>query len=531
MKRKKRIFIICIYALAVILLPFKIFRERTGFDQINTDVNTLLETINTGYPIVKTEMYSDMGLVLTNWGAIKVTSSGTRWIWNSDEMSYPQAVRREGDDIYILDSDSKVFKINFSEKIASHSELSVNEDSYISQGIVDRDGYSWILKSDKGSEKPSLMRINLKDIKDVKTAELSGSIYRMNAIGGDSKGNVWYFDKSAKDYSLVRATYDSASGKIITKTIKLTDKLPEYGIRFIIDKEDNIWQFDEESRIAKKFSVSGDNLSYVEQLRLDEYGEPILDSNGDLWIKVIRRAHKSVEFRKLKDGEFQTLYILPLTYEGYSIADENNLLQSYRNLNVNSSGVNFSHAYIVVNSTNQKAFRQFAKDRMTNELRQAKTMLDAAKSTLVVIDYNDAYKVISQLREKERLTLLPELMAIQTKVFTPDVVKVQNVIKGLKNDRNLKNYYDTVALINSEVNLTRNKEYLLAELDVWENKEIFTPEVIEATDAISRAWKIKSEDNILAAEAAAARVNNKENQKWLMDQIDEIKQSMKKAQQ
>lgn len=527
MKNKKRIFIICIYALAVILLPFKLLREKSGYDQINTDVNTLMETISAGYPIVKTEMYPDMGIVLTNRGAIKITSSGNRWIWSSDEIAYPQAVRRDGEDIYVADSNNKLFRINFNERIAGYTELGINRDSYITQGITDKDGYTWFLESDKGREKPFLMRMNFKDLNYRESIELNGNIYMMTAVGKDSKGNVWYFDKS--DKNLVMAYYDSTTEKILTKTFKLRGNLPQYGVKFVIDKDDNIWQFDEQNKVAKRLNVSYDSLIAADEINLDEYGEPTLDTNGELWIKVIRGTQqKTVEFRKLKNGEFQTIYILPLSYENYSIADENNMLQSYRNFNLKGTNIFFSHSYIVVNSTNQKAFKQFAKDRITNELKQAMTLLGAAKSSLAVVDYDNADKAISELREKERMSLLPDLKRIESDVFTPDVIKVQGIIKGLGKDKNLKKYYDTVAIINNEVNLKKNKEYLLAQLDLWENKEIFTPEVIEATDAISKAWKVKSEYNILEAEAAAAKVKNKENQKWLMDQVDEIKASLKK---
>lgn len=525
-KSKKRTLIMFIYALTFILLPFKIYREVTGIDQRNADVNTLLETVSVGYPVLKTEMYKDMGLILTSRGAVKVTPEGTRWIWNSKEMGYPLIVKRENEDIYVVDSKNKLFTINFKNATASDSELDIEEDSYITQGLVDKDGYGWFLRSDEKSTE--LIRMDLKDQSNKKTAELPVSIYSMKSIGSDSVGNVWYLNQSGKNYELVRANYDSASGKIMTKAFPLASKV-RYGVKFVIDRYDHIWQFEEDTQGAKKYYALGDNISMLSTYTFNETGEPMIDMNGDVWLKTVKPNKKITEFKKLKYNEFEIVYILPSSYQPYSIGDENNLLQTYRTFGLKGTNLDFGYSYIAVNSANERALKQFAQDRIVTDIQMAKESIKSAQKTLAYIDYKSAYDIAQDLPAKERSAIVDELKAIEKDVLTEDIKIVQDAIKAVENQKNLKNYYDIMALIADKVKLPRNAEYLMAELDFWEDGEIFTEEVIEATDAISTAWKNKDDQSIAAAEIAVNRVESKENKKWLMDQIEEIRDSLKKS--
>lgn len=528
MKRKKRALIVFIYALTLILLPFKILREASGQDQLNADVNTLMETVNVGYPILGTEMYKDMGLILTSRGAVKVTAAGTRWVWNAKEMGYPQVVKRENDEIYVLDSKNKLFKISFKDATTSDLNLDIKEDTYIAEGILDSKGFAWFLSNEKGNSKTNLVRMDLKEQKNRTTMELPVSIYGMKSIGADSEGNVWYLNESGKNYELLRATYEVSSGKIITKSFPLTTAV-RYGVKFVIDKYDQIWQFSEDTQSAVKYYVLGDNLSLLKELKLNETGEPSVDANGDVWLKTIKPGKKMAEYKKLKYDQFELMYLLPASYNPYSIGDENNLLQSYRNFGLPGTNTDFKYGYLAVNGANQRALRQFAMDRTVTQLQEAKTLVKSAKSTLAYIDYKDAYTAVTELPVNEQGSMLSELEVIKNDVFTPDIKKVQDAIKAAEKQKNLDNYYRIMALINSEVKLQKNREYLMAELDLWEAGEIFTPEVIDATDAISTAWKKKDEASISAAEIAVSKVTGKENQKWLMDQIEEIRDSIKKG--
>jgi hypothetical protein len=530
LKNKKKKFIVFIYALVLILAPFKLLRESSGQDQRNADVNTLMETVNIGYPILKAEMYKDMGIILTNRGVAKITSGGSRWIWHSSEMGYPQIVKRENEDIYVVDSKNKLFKINFSDRVTTDSELDIEEDSYITQGMLDKDGYAWFLSSSKGKKNPKLVRMDLKDQKSKKSVELPVSIYMMKAIGSDSTGKVWFVNESGKEYELLCASYDSSGEKLQTKSFKLDKSEVRFGVKFVIDKYDYIWQFQEDNMLARKLYVFGDNIVTANEVKLNEAGEPSLDANGDIWLKVVKPSKKVVEFKLLRYDEFELVYILPKSYESYSIADETNLLQTYRNFGLAGTSTDFKYGYLAINATNQKALKQFAIDRVVTETQEAKGLVKLAKTSLAYIDYKNAYTAVTELPVKEQKFMLSELEAIQKDVFTEDIKKVQDAIKAIEKEKNIDNYYDIMAMISSEVKLQKNKEYLMAELDLWEDGYIFTTEVIEATDAISKAWKLKDEKSIAEAEIAVSRVKGKENQKWLMDQIDEIRDSIKKSQ-
>jgi hypothetical protein len=196
---------------------------------------------------------------------------------------------------------------------------------------------------------------------------------------------------------------------------------------------------------------------------------------------------------------------------------------------------NVSVTFPEVNKTNSFTFEELM-NLVTNveegqvdevTLAEAKKLVQNAKLSLVFADYNEAYGAILALPAEEQHKLLAELSTISKDVYTSDIIKVLTSMETLSKEKDINNYYELKSLIDSEVKIEKNKQYLLGELVAWGDQIVFTEDVVASTEAIIKAWEIKDTESIKFAEACIAKVKNSGSNKWLTEQLNQLKVSIK----
>jgi hypothetical protein len=150
-----------------------------------------------------------------------------------------------------------------------------------------------------------------------------------------------------------------------------------------------------------------------------------------------------------------------------------------------------------------------------------------AKQTKVFSDYNNAYADIVKLSPDKQAALLDELAPLWKDVYTEDIASVLDEMKDFAGNKDIKRYNALLNKINAEVKRDENKGYLLGELTSWGQKGVYTPEVVKAIDAINAAWSKKDAASIEAATTAVDAVTNTVTHEWLVEQLDELKATIK----
>jgi hypothetical protein len=150
-----------------------------------------------------------------------------------------------------------------------------------------------------------------------------------------------------------------------------------------------------------------------------------------------------------------------------------------------------------------------------------------AKQTKVFSDYNNAYAYIVKLSPDKQAALLDDLSPLWKDVYTEDIASVLGEMKDFAGNKDIKRYNALLNKINAEVKRDENKGYLLGELTSWGQKGVYTPDVVKAIDAIKAAWTKKDAASIEAATTAINEVTNTVTREWLVEQLDELKATIK----
>jgi hypothetical protein len=195
---------------------------------------------------------------------------------------------------------------------------------------------------------------------------------------------------------------------------------------------------------------------------------------------------------------------------------------------------NVSVTFPEVNKTNSFTYEELM-NLVTNveegqvdevTLNEAKKLVQEAKSSLVFADYNEAYGAVLALPAEEQYKLLAELSTISKDVYTSDIIKVLTSMETFSKEKDINNYYQLKSLIDSEVKIEKNKQYLLGELVAWGDQIVFTEDVVASTEAIIKAWETKDTESIKFAEACIGKVKNSGSNKWLTEQLNQLKASI-----
>lgn len=516
-RNKKFISIVLVYLLVMTILPVDFLAVK-----VSAAPKTVESQTASKYEILKTAMYKDFGLLVTRYGLMRVDSQKQDWIGfnNNDGINYPIAISRQGNMVYVVDISDKIISVNIENGQAKFSYLAMDDESYHENETVDRQGNAWFKLTKYGDvKKYYLMRMSLNNPDNKTVTEIGyDKEYLINA-GSDSKGNTWFLSNYNGTYKLMRATYNAANNTIVTKDFPLDNVLGNrVGTNLVIDKDDNIWNEDYKNNTAIKLTLnSEDALQVTGEVKYDENGVITLDSENELWLRSEGSMEKGTTYKKLKNGKFEDIYKLPFSFYSFSIGNESNLIQAYYIPGSRSKNTKGGYAYILINEKGSPT------NSVSERVQKAKELVEAAKASLAFVDYNEAYAAIVDLPEGEQTALLSQLSPIGDKVYTADIQKVLNRMGTLAANMDLENYYDLMAVIDSEVKLERNRQYLLGELTGWGYKAVFTPEVVKATNAIIEAWTKKDDASIASAEQLSENVKNPGSHKWLIDQINQIK--------
>lgn len=156
---------------------------------------------------------------------------------------------------------------------------------------------------------------------------------------------------------------------------------------------------------------------------------------------------------------------------------------------------------------------------------KSKDFIKKAKASLLISDYETAVSVINELPSTTSKPLLADLNTVYNKVYTSEVKTALSTVKTFTNDKNkdLKKYDTAKIAITKGVKSEKNRQYILDKLSIVADKDVFTPEVNSALNAIDAAKKNPTAANIKTAKTAISKVKNKESAKYLQAKLDKIK--------
>jgi hypothetical protein len=522
MKNKRFMSILLVYVFFLTVIPFNFLSQTVKAASIDDkNLNSLQ------YYILATAMYKDMAILYTNIGVIKVTPTGSEVIGKPSEISSAYNLGRINDDLFFStstydsvinrDVDRKLVKVNINSGEKTTTAFSLGDNTYNYHQYLDKKGFVWFPVKNYGNSANtntySIMRIDSKNVDNKKQVEVMEDITYSNIGGSDESGNIWLIGGKF-NYKLIRASYDDKQDKIVTKTFSIENQVAAPN-NIYIDKENNVWCHDYSTESLKQLAFADDNsVQVVKEIKLPKNSDRIrTDLNKDIWVitQNFRSENGSTYLNKLEGDKFISKHILNTNnYLNISFADEKNIL--FTNW---ENGI----CYYLLLSNGKAVYN----DENIEKVKQANYLIEKAKSSLAFVDYNYAYDAIMDLSGDDQGKLLYDLSAIWEKVYTPDIAKVLNLMNTLIKEKDLTSYYDLKSIIETEVKQERNRDYLLSELDSFGKESVFTKEVVNATDAIIKAWNKKDAASISEAEAAISKVKVNGSVKWLNEQLEALK--------
>ena len=145
--------------------------------------------------------------------------------------------------------------------------------------------------------------------------------------------------------------------------------------------------------------------------------------------------------------------------------------------------------------------------------------------------YTLAYDAVIELPEgKKKNSYLKKLNAIKGEVYTREVNEANSLIEDMVKTNSGK-IYDYAMKKFSEINLKPDdRSYFYSELSRLAKAHIWTPDYLEAVNAVSDAWVDMTETNVKKAEEKVSKVELQVNKDYLTEEIAKIKKKIKEKQ-
>jgi hypothetical protein len=141
--------------------------------------------------------------------------------------------------------------------------------------------------------------------------------------------------------------------------------------------------------------------------------------------------------------------------------------------------------------------------------------------------YNEAYVAILGLPASEQDELMAELATVSKDVYTPINLDILKKINSIATNPNLNDFNELLDYIDVNIINEADKGYFKGEMDSWGRKLVYTKDVVNAIDAVQKACRDKTEQNIAYAKSMIDNVNNNESKKWLISQVPSSKEQGK----
>lgn len=135
--------------------------------------------------------------------------------------------------------------------------------------------------------------------------------------------------------------------------------------------------------------------------------------------------------------------------------------------------------------------------------------------------YNEIMKIQDPIMQGE---MLAKLSYISNDVWTDDVKRFNTLLDEMVKTKSGRIYDQIERELRQNTNLIpEDRDYLLGELTSWGRDWVWTPEYINAVDAVVDLWNKPSYDNYLRVKDIVNKQSNSYNREYLLEEVENAK--------